>query len=125
MLRQEPDYRHHESGRTEPTLQRVTLVKRLLHRMECSAVAREALNGRHVVALGLHREHEARPHRRSVQQYRAAPANTVLAADMGSGQAQLVAQVVGEQPPRIGRSGSIDAVDPHAAKARSVSTRTR
>src|SRR5207302_8730898 len=49
----------------------------------------------------------------------------MLAADVRSGQAELVAEIVGEQTPRIGGRLTFDAVDLHAANAFSVRTRTR
>jgi UDP-N-acetylglucosamine enolpyruvyl transferase len=77
----------------------MTLVKSLLDRVQRLTVAREALDGRHVMALRLHGQHQARPHRRAVEQHRAASAHAVLAADMRAGQAEVVAEVVAQQPP--------------------------
>ncbi len=61
-----------------------------------------------------HREHQARPHRPAVDEHRAGAADAVLAADVGAGQAEVVAQRVGEQPP--GGYGDVvrDAVDVQA-----------
>jgi hypothetical protein len=72
----------------------MALVERLLHRVQRRATWREAFDGRHVVALGLDREHQARPHRRAIEQHGAAPADAVLAADVRAGQAEVVAEVV-------------------------------
>src|SRR5437868_9247447 len=96
MLRQESDDRQNKPRRAEAALQGMAFVKCLLHRMERRAVAGEAFDRRHVVALALHREHQTRPHRRSVQQHGAAAAYAVLATDMGSGQAQVVAEMIGQ-----------------------------
>ena len=52
------------------------------------------------------REQQAGPHRGAVDQDRAGAADAVLAADVGAGQPQVVAQGVGEQPARVGRSRS-------------------
>ena len=57
------------------------------------------------------REHQARPHRPPVDQHGAGAADAVLAADVGAGQAEVVAQRVGEQPPRGHARLVGDAVD--------------
>jgi len=72
----------------------MTFVKRLLHRMQRSAICGEALDRCHLVALRLHGEQQAGTHGRPVEQHRAAPAHAVLAPDVGAGQAQVVAKVV-------------------------------
>ena len=81
--------------------------------MQWRAVAGEALDRRHLMTLGLDREHQARSHRRPVEQHRAAAADAVLAAHVRAGQAEVVAKVVGKKPARIPRRGMLDAVDPH------------
>src|SRR5438105_5418893 len=125
VLPQQPDHRQHEAGRAEAALQAVTFVEGLLDGVQRSAVAGEALDGRHVMALPLDREHQARAHRRPVEQHGAAAAHPVLAADVRAGQAEVVAQVVGQEAAWIARAGMLDAVHPHAANALSASTRTR
>jgi hypothetical protein len=100
-------------------------MKGLLHRVQRSAGGSQALDSRNLVALGLDGEHQAGPNRRAVQQDRAAPAHPVLATDVGAGQAEVVTEMVGEQPPRIGRRRVGDPVDLQAAKTSSVRTRTR
>jgi len=92
--------------------------------MQGSTVCGQAFDGRHLVALGLNREHQAGTHGGAVEQNRAAPANAVLATDVGTGQAEVMTQVVGEQPASIAWRCVDDAVDPHAANAFSVRTRT-
>ena len=125
MLRQQAGHRHQEPGRAEAALQGVALVKCLLDGMQRSTRRSHALYSRYFVAFGLDRKHQARPDRRSVEEDSAAPANAVLAADVGAGKAEIVAQVVRQQPARIGRRGVDDAVDPQAAKAFWVRARTR
>jgi hypothetical protein len=63
----------------------------LLDGVQWAARRRQTLDCRHVVALGLDREHQARPNRGAVQQDRAATANTVLATDVRAGQSEVVA----------------------------------
>jgi hypothetical protein len=97
----------------------------LLNRVESGARRGKALDCRYLVAFSLDGEHQARPDRSSVEEHSAAPAHSVLAADMGAGQAQVVTQVVREQPARISRRLVHHPVDPHAAKALWVRTLTR
>src|SRR5450756_1478389 len=93
--------------------------------MQWSAVNRQALDCRHLVVLGLDREHEAGTHRGAIEQYRAAAAHAVLAADMSAGQAEVMAEVVRKQAAWISGRRMDDAVDLHAANSLSVRTRTR
>src|SRR5436190_15144214 len=105
MLREQAHHRQYEPRGAEPTLQAVRLVKRLLHRVQRLAVAGEAFDRGHLVALGLDREHETRPHGRAVEQHGAASAHAVLASDVSSGQAEVVAEMVGKQATRIAWRG--------------------
>ena len=70
-------------------------MERLLHGMERLAIARQAFDRRHVVALGLYGKHQARPHRHSVEEHGATAAHAVLAADMRAGEPEVVAEMVG------------------------------
>jgi hypothetical protein len=96
MLSQKTHHGHQESRRAEAALQTVAFVKRLLDGVQRRARRGKALDCRHLVALGLNREHQARADRRTVEQDRAAAAYAVLAADVGAGQAEVVAEVVRE-----------------------------
>ncbi len=111
MLAKQAYHRHHEPRRAETALQAVAFVKGLLHGMEWRARRGQSLDGRDLMPLGLHREHQARTDRRAVEQDRAAAAHPVLAADVGAGEAEVVAQVVRKQPARIRRRRVHDAVD--------------
>ena len=53
-------------------------------------------------ALGLHREHQAGARRHAVDLHGAGAADAVLAADMGAGGAEDVAQEIAEQQARLG-----------------------
>ena len=57
----------------------------------------DALDGEKVVAIRLHREHQARARRAPVEQDGAGAADPVLAAEMGAGEPELVAQEVRER----------------------------
>ena len=125
MLSKQADHRHDESRRAEPALEAVALVEGLLDRVQWRSRGCETFDGHQVMALGLHREHQARPDRRAVEEDGAAAAHTVLAPHVRAGQSKVVAKVVRQQPARIGRRRVLDTVDLHAAKTRSVRTRTR
>src|SRR2546423_1525910 len=103
----------------------MTLVKSLLHRMQRTTVLSQAFDRRQVVAFGLDRQHQARPHRRAVKQHGAAAANAMLAADVRPCEPEIVTQVVGKQTASLAWRRVRDAVDLHCAKALSVRTLTR
>jgi len=95
MLGEQADDRHQEARRAEAALEAVALVKRLLHGVQRTLCHGQTFDCRYLMALGLDGEHQARPHRRAIQQNRAAPAHPMLAADVSAGEAQIVAEVVG------------------------------
>ena len=66
-----------------------------------------------VVTVGLHREHQAGAHGSAVEHHGAGAAHAVLAADMGAGQQQLVAQKIAQQHARFDRAAIARAVDRH------------
>ena len=72
----------------------------LLHRMEL-AVLREALDRRHLAAVGLHREHGARLHGLAVDVHRAGAAGRGVAADVRAGQPESIAEELDEQQARL------------------------
>jgi hypothetical protein len=103
----------------------MTFVERLLHWMQRPTFLRQAFDGHHVMAFGLHRQHQARPDRRSIEQHRAAAANAVLAAHVCAGEPEVMTDVIGQEAARLERRWMRDAVDLHAAKALSISTLMR
>jgi hypothetical protein len=74
----------------------------------------EALHGGDLPAVRLHGEEEAGPHRLTVEQHGTGAAHPVLAADVGSGEAQLVAEKVAQQETRLRQVGVMGAVDADA-----------
>ena len=89
----------------------MALEERLLHRAERAVLLGEPLDGGDLTVLGRDREHQAGAHRPPVDQHRAGTADAVLAADVGAGEAEVVAQRVGEQPPTRHPHGVRGAVD--------------
>src|SRR2546422_1357432 len=112
MLAQERDERHEDARRAEAALQPVSLAERGLKGMQRVARAvSEALHGLDLVAVRLDGEHEAGADRLAVQQHGAGAAHPVLASNVRSGEAQLVAQEVGEEQPRLHRALVAHAID--------------
>ena len=74
--------------------------ERLLHRVQLLAVG-EALDGEHVGAVGLHRQHGAGLERLAVDMDHAAAALRGVAADMGPGQPQDFPQQLDQQGARL------------------------
>src|SRR5260370_1342401 len=70
--------------------------------------------------LGLHREDQARPHCRAVDQDGAGPAHAVLAAELGAGEAAVLAQEVGQRPPRPAPSTGTREPAPHRGIGRAA-----
>src|SRR5439155_18559890 len=83
----------------------------------------QRLDGRDLVRLGLHGQQQAGANRTSVEQDGAAPADPVLAADMGACEPELVTQVVAEQPPRRGGRRPLLAVDFYASDGPGLASR--
>src|SRR2546425_6232591 len=114
MLAQERDERHEDARGAEAALQPVGLAERGLERMQRIAplrAVRQTLDRRDVVPIRLDGEHQAGAHRLAVQQHRTGAAHAVLASNVRAGEAQLVAQEVGEEQPRLHRTLVARAVD--------------
>ena len=82
---------HEDAGRAVAALQAVMIVHRLLQRMICAVLAGEAFDRRNRVIVRLHGEHQAGAHRLAIEKDGAGAADAVLAADMGAGKRQIVA----------------------------------
>ena len=89
------------AGRAIAALQAVGFAERILEHAEFARRRREAFDGRDLVAVGLHREHQAGPHRLAIEQHRAGAADAVLAAGMGADQEQILAHGVEQRLARF------------------------
>src|SRR5262249_42882426 len=89
--------KHQEAGRAKPALQRVMVAECLLQVGQLVAVG-QALHRADLRAVGLHPEDQAGARRRAVQPHRARAADAVLAAHVGAGVAEVVAEHVGKRP---------------------------
>src|SRR5437899_580387 len=129
----------HHPRRAEATLQAVLLHEAFLDGMEL-AVLLQPFDGGDVAAVGLHGQHRARLHGHAVEEDGAGAAVRGVAADVGAGEPEALAQQVDEQQARLhlcfeGRAvdGDVDVMLRHRyfpparwaalRKARTVSTR--
>src|SRR5262249_31582669 len=106
--------RHENAGGAESALQRVIILERLLQRVERAVWSGERFHRRHRPALSLDGERQARAHRRAVDEDGAAAAHAVLAADVGSGGAEYIAEKVAQQHARLGLARKLAAVERQA-----------
>ena len=90
------DRRHDHARRAEAALQAVIVAERRLHRMQLVALG-EAFDGGDVGAVGLTDQHGAGLDRPAVDMHDAGAALAGVAADMGAGQAQMLAQQMDKQ----------------------------
>ena len=75
----------------------MVLVKGLLQRVQLVRRRRDTFDGQEVVTVGLHGQHEAGSRRAPVEENGAGAAYAVLAAEVGAGEAKLVAHEVRER----------------------------
>src|SRR5262249_9835811 len=95
-------------------LQAVHLAERLLQHMQRAVGRRHALDGADIGAVRLHGEHGARLHRLAVEIDRAGAAVAGLAADMRTGEVELLAQEVDQQGARLDQR--LDALAVHGER---------
>ena len=108
--------RNHETRCAIYALERVLGLEGCLERCQSPGALRKALDRRHLGAVGLDREHQARAYRVTVEQHRARAADTVLAAQMRASQTQIVTQEVRKGSPRLHRAGNPFTVDRHSQR---------
>jgi hypothetical protein len=111
ISRKEIRERHQDARRAKTALQGVMLLEGPLQRIERAVRRGERFNRGDGTAFGLHRERQAGAHRNPVEQHRAGAAHAMLAADMGAGRPDDMAQKVGEQHPRLGFARGAAAVE--------------
>src|SRR5690606_29968749 len=112
LPREEPLGEHEEAGGAETALQGVVFGERPLQVVEFAGVGiGEGLDGGDRRSLRLRGEHQAGPGREPVDEYRAGPADAVLATDVGTGQPQVVPEHVHQGAARLGDHFVLRAVD--------------
>ena len=102
---------HEEARGAEAALQRVVIAEGLLQIRQLLAVG-EPFHGAYLGAVGLNAEDQAGAHRSVVQDHRAGAADAVLAAQVGAGVAQVVAEHIGQGPAGLDDQVVIAAVNP-------------
>ena len=100
VLAEQPGGLHDHPRGAEAALEAVLVPERLLERMEGGAVG-HALDGPDLAAVGLDGEHRARLGALAVDVDGARAAVARVAADVGAGQPEVVAQEVDEQEARL------------------------
>src|SRR6266852_5613047 len=88
---------HDHAGRAEAALQAMMLAERLLHRMQRRAVGGKTLDGLDLLPVSHDRERGAGFDRLAVEMHDAGAALRGVAADMGAGQPQILAQKLHQQ----------------------------
>ena len=101
ILLQPGQDRHQDTRRAEAALQAVGLLKGGLQGVQGAIGLGQAFDRAELGAVGLHREKQASAHRLTIHQDGAGTTDTVLTAHMGAGEAEVVAQEVGQQQPRF------------------------
>ena len=101
----------YEAGRAEPALEAVALRECLLDRVEFAIVVGKPLDRQDVHALCLDGEQQARADRLVVDEDGAGASDPVLAAEMGAGQAELLAQDVGQGVTGLDIDAMLSTVD--------------
>src|SRR4029079_14904155 len=123
--------RSQHAGRAEAALQRIALLKGRLQVGDLARVG-QTLDGLHLGAVALGGEHQAAAHNLAVNTHSAGTAYAVLAADMASGEKEVVAQIVNQRLARVDaalhaftvdRQRNIDGVDHPRASINCFATR--
>src|SRR5438445_7657011 len=91
---------HDHAGRAEAALQAVLVPERLLHRMQLP-VRGQTLDRDHGRAVGLNGEDRARLDSLAIDEDRARAALAGVAADVGTGEAEVVAEKVNDEEARL------------------------
>jgi hypothetical protein len=112
VLGEERHRGQHHPRRAEAALEPVLLVEGLLDGVE-GAVLCEALDRRQLLPVGLDGEERARLHRLPVHEQRARPARGRIAADVRTGEAEHVPQVVHEEQSGLDVVPVLDPIDGH------------
>ena len=88
-------------GRAKTALQRVMALERRLQNAEAVGRRRQAFHGPDLAAVDLRGKRQAGPRRLAVDDDGAGAAHPMFAADIGAGRADLMAQEIGQQQPRL------------------------
>ena len=106
--------RHQDAGGAEAALQGVMATERLLQHRQTALLRRQAFDRTQSATIGLHGQRQAGARWRTIDLDGARAADTVLAAYMGAGHAEGMAQEIAEQQPRRGVTLDRTAVEREA-----------
>src|SRR6185369_14587740 len=102
--------RRDHTGRAEAALKSMVLAEARLQRRE-AFIPRQSLDSDDFAALGLHRQYKTAPYSLAIDQHRAGTANPVLAADMRTGQPQMMTQAIGQRQTRFDCNFDLAPID--------------
>src|SRR6056297_1180049 len=111
VLLEQAGGRHHHARRAVAALETVVLHEGLLHRVQRSVSGGHAFDGAHLLAVGLDGQHGATLHRLAVEVDGAGAARRRVAADVGSGEPDVFADVLHQQGARLHVVRVLGAVD--------------
>ena len=109
-LRRHPDRRADLPRRAITALETVMFDERGLQRMQRIAV-RQPLDRRDLAPIVLHRQREARQDTLAIDQHRARAARSLVAALLGAGQVQMLAEMIQQRHARIAGRVHRQAID--------------
>src|SRR5262245_36882196 len=95
--------RRDHAGRTEAALEGMMLAEARLQRRE-ALVLRQPFDGDDLAALGLDGQHQTAADSLAIEKHCAGTTDPMLAADMRSGQPQMMAQAIGERQAWLDRN---------------------
>ena len=98
-------------GRAIAALHAMGFAERVLQGRQLTRPGRQALDGGDGVAVGLHREHQARAHGCAVDQNRAGATAAMFASGVGAGEQQLIAQAIEQRHARFDLDCALLVVD--------------
>src|SRR5258708_35086207 len=94
IVAKELDERRQNARRAEAALKAMMLMESLLQGVQLIGRRRDALDGENIMAVRLHREHQAGTRRAGIAKDGACPADALLASQTGAGDAELVADEI-------------------------------
>jgi hypothetical protein len=106
IVSQELESRQNHSGSAKAALERVMLLKRLLQGMK-RLIRPEPFDRENLLSVGLDGKQQTGTNRAAIEHHGASAAHPVLATDVSSDQAEIMAQKIHERAPRLDRSAML------------------
>ena len=102
--------RHQDAGGAVAALQREIALEGLLQQGQFSVGSCQPFHSLDLAALGLHRQRQTGAHRLAIDAHGAGTAHSMLAADVGTGGAQLMPDKVRQQHARLGPAADLTTI---------------